>query len=269
MAPALRAEYRKSVNTTNIKIKLLLYMADNNTIRILIVEDELLIAEDMKMQLEELDYKVIGIASSYEEGLHLAQTHKPDIAMVDVVIDGDKDGIELASELRNQLSMPIIFVTSHADQKTVERAKKLKPNGYLVKPFNSKDLYSAIEIAFVNHANIQEKDEANSFVLKDCIFIKKDYLLVKIKFNELKYVKADGNYVEIFCEGKKFLTRSTLKDFMHKLPNDLFAQVHKSYAVNIEYIDAIEYTSLLIGKEKIPISRTMVTDIKRRLKIDM
>lgn len=248
-------------------------MSEDNKIQVLIIEDELLIAEDMRLQLEELGYEVVGVAPEYNEAISLLTENKPDIALIDIIIEGEKDGIEVATEIKRLNDIPIIFITSHADKHTVERVKVLKPDGYLVKPFNSKDLYTAIEIAFFNHVNkpnteSQKEEEGSSFVLKDCIFIKKDYLLVKIKFDELKFVKAEGNYVEVYCENKKLLTRSTLKDFLAKLPQDKFIQVHKSYAVNIEYIDAIEYNNILIGKERIPLSRSLVNDIKKLLKID-
>jgi two-component system response regulator LytT len=246
-------------------------MSENTSIKILIVEDELLIAEDIRMHLENLGYEVIGIASSYNETIEITNSESPDIALVDIIIDGEKDGIQTAGYLKQNLDIPIIFLTSHADKPTVERAKQVNPDGYLVKPFNSNDLYTAIEIAFSNHVNkakqIKETEPRSddSFVLKDCIFIKKDYLLVKIRFDELRYIKSDGNYVEIFCENKKLLTRSTLKDFMQKLPPQRFIQVHKSYAVNIEHIDAIEYSSILVGKESIPISRSYTNDLKKYL----
>lgn len=247
-------------------------MKTTNKIRILIVEDELLIAEDMRWQLEKLGYEVVGVGSSFNEAIHIGQTQLPDIALVDIVIEGDRDGIETAKELKSRLEIPIIFLTSHADKETVERAKIINPDGYLVKPFNSQDLYSSIEIAFHRYAKLPEHKESydyDSFVVKDYIFIKKDYLLVKIKFNELKWIKAEGNYIEIYCENKKFLTRSTLKDFLLKLPDDIFIQVHKSYAVNIDFIDAIELNKIIIGPEKIPVSRNLVPEIKKKLRIDL
>jgi two-component system, LytTR family, response regulator LytT len=250
-------------------------MSDSNLIKILVVEDELLIAEDIKIHLENLGYSVIGIASSYDEASKLAAEAQPDIALVDILIEGDKDGIETAGYLKSNFQIPIIFLTSHADKNTVERAKKVNPDGYLVKPFNSSDLFTSIEIAFSNHVNKTAPKTATesalseeSFVLKDCIFIKKDYLLIKIRFDELKYIKAEGNYIEIFCNNKKFLTRSTLKDFLLKLPAGKFIQVHKSYAINIEHIDAIEYNNIVIEKEKIPLSRSYVDDLKKIIPIN-
>lgn len=247
-------------------------MSENTTIKILIVEDELLIAEDIRVHLESLGYEVIGIATNYTEAQDIAHSQNPDIALVDIIIDGDKDGIQTAGYLKKELEIPIIFLTSHSDKQTVERAKLVNPDGYLVKPFNANDLFTTIEIAFSNHVNKLKQNKENSqprsedsFVLKDCIFIKKDYLLVKIRFDELRYIKSDGNYVEIFCENKKLITRSTLKDFMQKLPPNRFVQVHKSYAVNVEHIDAIEYSSIMVGKEQIPISRSFTNDLKKIL----
>lgn len=247
-------------------------MKTTNKIKVLIIEDELLIAEDMRINLEKLGYLVSGIGSSYDEAIQLTEKDLPDIALIDIVIDGDKDGIEVAKTLKSKYQIPVIFLTSHSDKDTVEKAKTANPNGYLVKPFNSQDLFTSIEIAFHNHSNnadSKDLDADSSFVIKDFIFIKKDYLLIKIKFNELRWIKAEGNYIEIYCENKKFLTRSTLKDFLHKLPEELFVQVHKSYAVNIEFIEAIEFNKIIIGKDKIPISRNLIPEIKKKLQIDI
>lgn len=247
-------------------------MKTTNKIKVLIIEDELLIAEDMRINLEKLGYSVTGMGASYADAIQLVEKDLPDIALIDIVIDGDKDGIEVAKMFKSKYQIPIIFLTSHSDKDTVEKAKTADPNGYLVKPFNSQDLFTSIEIAFHNHSknltNSQLEESESSFVIKDFIFIKKDYLLVKIKFNELRWIKAEGNYVEIYCENKKFLTRSTLKDFLHKLPEELFIQVHKSYAVNIEFIEAIEFNKIIIGKDKIPVSRSLIPEIKRKLQID-
>ncbi|MBN2486678.1 MAG: response regulator [Bacteroidales bacterium] len=248
-------------------------MNETGIIKILVIEDELLIAEDIKLQLEELGYRVTGTASSFNEAQELAVAETPDLALVDIMISGNKDGIETAGYLKKHFEIPIIFLTSLADKATVDRAKQVNPDGYLVKPFNTNDLYTTIEIAFSNHAIKKDKpsehdQQSGSFVLKDCIFIKKDYLLVKIRFDELMFIKAEGNYVEIYCKDKKFLTRSTLKDFLQKLPAGRFIQVHKSYAINIEQIDAIEYSNIIIGKESIPISRSFIDDLKKQIPFD-
>jgi DNA-binding LytR/AlgR family response regulator len=247
-----------------------------STIKILIVEDELIIAEDIRMELEGLGYEVVGIAASYDEALDIFLSKHPDVMLVDILIAGEKDGIELALTIRKQEDVPLIFLTSHADKGTVERAKQAKPDAYLVKPFERADLFTAIEIAFFNYVNKKPRDtsdesieEKNNFILKDSIFIKKDYLLIKVRFDEIRWFKAEGNYIELYCPGKKYLVRSSMREFLAKLPPAIFVQTHKSYAVNLDHIDSIDHSTVYIGKEEIPIGRTFLDQLKRILNIEL
>jgi DNA-binding LytR/AlgR family response regulator len=245
-------------------------------IRILIVEDEFIIAEDLKLQLEKLGYSVTGIAKSYEKALSLISENEPDLLLVDIKLKGDKDGIDLVTTVQEKHDFPFIFLTSHADKNTVERAKKVHPNGYLIKPFEREDLYTSIEIAFANYvkekAGEQESrklEEEQSAILEDSIFVKKDHLLIKIRFDELEWVMAERNYLELHCGGKKFLIRSTLHDFLEKLPSNLFYQVHRSYAINLKHISAIEYNIVRLGNQEIPLGRSYADTLKEKLKIFM
>ncbi|MCK4699964.1 MAG: response regulator, partial [Bacteroidales bacterium] len=174
-------------------------------VKILVVEDELIIAEDIRMMLENLGYKVIGTAPGYSEAIELMNKNLPDVVLIDILLAGEKDGITLAEIIREEYNLPFIFITSHSDTATVERAKSVHPDGYLVKPFEKKDLYTSIEIAFSNFISKEETEveDENSFFLKDSIFIRKDYLLIKIRFDELKWVKSDGNYLELYCKDEK------------------------------------------------------------------
>jgi len=247
-----------------------------STIRILIVEDELIIAEDIRMELEGLGYEVIGITTNYDEALDVFNRHHPDVMLIDILITGEKDGIDLARAIRKQEDIPLIFLTSHADKGTVERAKQVKPDAYLVKPFERADLFTAIEIAFFNYVNkkpVERYDEIveekNNFILKDSIFIKKDYLLIKVRFEEIRWLKAEGNYIELHCPDKKHLVRSSMREFLTKLPPNIFVQTHKSYAVNLNHIDSIDHSTVYIGKEEIPIGRTFLDQLKRVLNIEL
>lgn len=244
------------------------------TIRILIVEDEIIIAEDLKFELITLGYEVTGIAKSYDEAMQSIEENLPDFMLIDIKLKGAKDGIDLAETVKKQYDMPLVFLTSHADKTTVERAKRVHPNGYLIKPFEKEDLYTSIEIAFTNYLEVKagvgeskSLEEKNSAILDDSIFIRKDHLLVKIRFDELQWISADGNYLELHCFDKMHLLRSTLKIFLDKLPSDLFIQVHRSYAVNMKHISAIEYDSVMINKKVIPLSRSFLEPLKERLKI--
>lgn len=244
-------------------------------IRILIVEDELIIAEDIRTKLVSLGYKVTGMAVSADEAEELLQTVRPDLVMLDIMLKGQRDGIDLARVIRGQFKIPFIFLTSYADKDTIERAKTVMPDGYLLKPFTDKDLFAAIEVAIFRRSNVNgtaddASRESPNEVLNDCIFIKKDYLLIKIKFSDLLWIKSDGNYLELFCSGgKKHLIRSTLKDFLNKLPGSVFLQIHKSYVVNINHIEAIEYSHMIIGNNSIPVGRLFIEKIKETLHIDL
>ena len=243
-------------------------------IKILIVEDELIIAEDIKLQLIKLGYRVTGISKTYEKAIALLEEDLPDLLLIDIVLKGEKDGINLAQFVKEKYDLPVIFLTSHADKHTVEKAKKVKPEGYLLKPFKKEDLYASIEIAFSNYIETQASmqaskvfDNENSQVIKNSIFVKKDHLLIKIRFDELKWLKAERNYVELHCEDKMHLTRSTLAEFLDKLPHDQFIQVQRSYAVNVDHITAIEFSTIFIGNIKIPIGRSYFETIKTKLNI--
>ena len=240
-------------------------------VKILVVEDELIIAEDIRMMLENLGYEVIGTAPGYSEAIELMNRNLPDGVLIDILLAGEKDGIALAETIRANYNLPFIFITSHSDTATVERAKSVHPDGYLMKPFEKKDLYTSIEIAFSNFLSREEKEveNENSFFLKDSIFIRKDYLLIKIRFDDLKWVKSDGNYLELYCTDEKHLVRSSMKNFVQKLPANRFLQVHKSYLVNLEHIKSIDHRNVRIDDELIPIGRAFLDEIKKNLNIPL
>lgn len=115
--------------------------------RILIVEDEAVVALDLKTQLEEQGYAIVGVAESGERALALARVSPPDLTLMDVRLKGKMDGIEAASVMARELKAPVIFLTSFSDSQTVQRAAETGPYGYLTKPFEFKELRAAIEVA--------------------------------------------------------------------------------------------------------------------------
>jgi DNA-binding NarL/FixJ family response regulator len=120
---------------------------------ILIVEDEPLIAEDIQGYLEESGFGVVGIANSGAMALEMLSKTKPDALLLDINLGSGPDGIELAGIIRQQYQLPFVFLTSHADKSTLERAKLTFPAGYLLKPFDGSDLMTSLEIALFNHFN--------------------------------------------------------------------------------------------------------------------
>jgi PAS domain S-box-containing protein len=120
-------------------------------INILIVEDERIVALDIRQSLKSLGYNVVGIASTGEKALELAKDYQPDLILMDIMLKGEMDGISTAELINIDLSVPIIYLTAYADENTIERAKVTAPFGYLLKPFEIKELHTTIEMALYNH----------------------------------------------------------------------------------------------------------------------
>jgi two-component system, LytTR family, response regulator LytT len=241
------------------------------SLKILIVEDELIIAEDLRMQLIRLGYQVTDIVTSYNEAIESIMENLPDLVMLDVHIEGPKDGIELGLFLYNEAEIPFIYLTSHSDKTTVSRAVETHPNAFLLKPFKPDSLYVSIETAFSNIGkriddNLKEDDTATEILLKDCFFIKKDHRYVKVKLCEIFYLQSDGNYIEIVSKDGKHLIRSTIKNLTEYLPEPEFFQIHKSFIVNLHFIDAVTPDELEVAGYKIPLSRNRRDLLLNRMK---
>jgi DNA-binding LytR/AlgR family response regulator len=201
----------------------------------------------------------------YEQAVEVLKNNQVDLVLIDIILASDKTGIDLGKHIRDQYNIPFIFVTSNSDRATVENAKTVKPDGYLVKPFEQQDLYTSIEIALSNFnyskkENTKEIDEAgesftSNSVLRDSIFVKKQHLYYRIQFKDIQFIKADNVYLEVNTADKKFLVRSPLKDYLEKLPQNKFYRAHKSYIVNVDHIDAINSKDIVINNNLIPISK--------------
>lgn len=235
-------------------------------IKILIVEDNVIIADDMQSMLEEIGYEIVDNVIVYEQAVEVLKNNHVDLVLIDIILASDKTCIDLGKHIRDVYNIPFIFVTSNSDRATVENAKTVKPDGYLVKPFEQQDLYTSIEIALSNF-NYSKKDDpkaiegddGDSFtsnsVLKDSIFVKKQHLYYRIQFSDIPFIKADNVYLEVNTVDKKFLVRSPLKDYLEKLPKNKFYRAHKSYIVNVDHIDAINSKDIMINNNLIPISK--------------
>jgi AmiR/NasT family two-component response regulator len=130
-------------------------------LRALIVEDEILIAEELRERLSRLGFSVIGAVDSADEGVAIATRERPDLVLMDIRLKGKKDGIDAASEIRKQVDLAIVYPTAYSDRLTVERVKKTEHDGFILKPFHRHELQSTIEIAMQRHA-LREKEKQNS-----------------------------------------------------------------------------------------------------------
>lgn len=125
--------------------------------RILIVEDEHIVAMGIKRMLKSLGYTVTGVASSGKDAISKAESTFPDLILMDIMLKGELDGVEAAKDIKERFDVPIVYLTAYSDSNILERVKKTGPSGYIVKPFDEKDLYSNIEIAL--HRSRKEKKD--------------------------------------------------------------------------------------------------------------
>ncbi|MBU7582155.1 MAG: response regulator [Nostoc sp. TH1S01] len=131
-----------------------------NPIKILIVEDEQLVADDLRETLEDLGYIVPALVASGEQAILTAETLRPDLVLMDIRLEGEMDGIEASSEIQSRFNLPVVYLTANADRATLERAKTSQPFGYIVKPFDERILVTTIEIALARHQTEVKVQEA-------------------------------------------------------------------------------------------------------------
>ena len=212
---------------------------------ILIVEDDLLIAEMLKEMLEELKYKVCAIKSTYEEVMmYLNSNNQPNLIFLDINLEQNKSGIDIGIELNKTFKLPFIYLTSYSDPKTIQNASKTSPEAYLTKPFNETQLLSTLEV-------VKHKIE----VKLKTVTIKDGSKLVKLLVSEICYIKSDSNYLEIYTKEKRYVIRGSFVSLLNDISSLQLVRVHRSYAVNTACIDSVSYQDININQTIIPLSR--------------
>ena len=134
--------------------------------RILIIEDEALIARELQSRLTNMGCEVVGIAYG-REGIELARITKPDLLLTDIHLKDGEDGIEMAQIIQQERDVPVVFLTAYSDEATVSRAKALAPYGYIIKPVENRELEIAIEMALYKF-NIEKKTEGDPTAFTEC-----------------------------------------------------------------------------------------------------
>ena len=237
--------------------------------RILIVEDDMIIAANISLQLSKLGYEVTGIESRGEEAVNHALENRPDIILMDIQLKGGINGVEAAKKIQEKASIPLIYLTANSDEASFQMAKETKPGAFISKPLNKLNLQRTIELV---EEKIQGKGgqipESNSFIesLDDRIFIRNNGKLIKIMLDEILYIEAERNYCNIITNSQNYLIVSPLNTFCQKMENKDFLRVHRSYVVNIRKLDAVADSHLEIKRKVIPVSKMYKEDLMRSIR---
>lgn len=240
-------------------------------IKILLVEDEMIIAAKISMQLTELGYEVTAILPRGEEAIEHVKNNRPDIAILDIQLKGQIDGIEAAKQIKQIADIPILFLTANGDEATFNRAKITRPAAFISKPFKLLDLQRSIELAINQiiteneNCNDEMMLEQHPIILNDRLFIRCRDKMIKIMVSDILYIEADRNYSRIFTKKKEYLLTLTLKTIESKLPPEIFVRVHRSYIINLSHVDEVANGYLLINEKSIPLSGNLRENLLERI----
>jgi two-component system, LytTR family, response regulator LytT len=225
-------------------------------VHILIVEDELLIAEMLKEMLQDLGHTVAGICDNYNAVEQLFAT-KPiiDFAFLDINLNAPQSGLDVAEYIRIVHQVKFAFLTSYSDKATITKAMAQMPDAYLIKPFSEPDLFATIELVKVKQTLNQVEPAPESIIVKD------GTNSIKLLVDDIWWLKSDNIYIEIKTSTKTYLLRNSLVKFMdtYALPN--FARTHRTFAVNVNHVSALTGQYAIVKGEKIPISRKHKDDV--------
>jgi len=233
-----------------------------SAIKIGIVEDEGITSEVIRLSLQKLKYKVATPAFTYNQAVQMFETEKPDLVILDIKLEEEKDGIDLAVLLKEKYKTPFIFLTANSDNTTLERAKKVRPLAFLVKPFSQVDLHATIEIAFNNYrSTLIENNEKNNFVL-----MKVGRSFEKVNTNEILFLENDNHYFNIhFSNSESITVRASSTEMMDMLPQNNFIQISRTYIVNTDKIIKMDSSSVFIGQNKLEYKATLKEEILKMI----
>ncbi len=245
-------------------------------IKILVVEDEMIIAANLSLKLSKLGYEVSGIVPRGEEALVHIEQNTPDILLLDINLKGNLDGIETATKMLDKYNCVIIYLTANNDEATFNRAKSTRPFAFLSKPIKDIDLQRTLALSverilaqrmLPSQENELQKEEfkSESAFLEDRIFVKHKDKMVKIFISDILYIAADRSYCQIFTKEDEYLISTPLKNVEDKLLGANFVRIHRSYLVNIKKIDEMTDQHVYIDKRAIPININAKDDLLKRL----
>ncbi len=208
--------------------------------KVIIVEDELLIAEQLEDVLTANDCTVIGVAENLEKASNLLKL-KPDFVFLDIQLKNNENGIDFGNTL-NQQGIPFIYITANTEVETLKEAVKTNPISYISKPFKSNDVIAALELVRLKHQ------------MKPKITLKLANKDVDVFLDDILFCEAKGSYTEIVTKQKRYTKRINLKDFLEQLDSN-FVRVHRSFAVNKNQITYKTSTSIFFHDQEIPVSK--------------
>lgn len=249
-------------------------MEPKEKVRVLVIEDNMIIAADVSMQLTKLGYDIVSIHTKAESALEYLEKDLVDVVLMDIELAGKMNGIEAAVHILNTSKTPVIFLTSNTDDSTFQKALEAKPFAFVPKPLRIAELERTLQLVVsrrqIEEVSIFEKQDNDHLTyMEDRLFIRHKNQMIKVNLSEIQFAKADRNYCKLQTDKQSFYLSIPLISIEAKLPSDQFIRVHRSYLVNIKKIESVnenlEY--LCIEGNEIPISRRLKDEVAKRIKM--
>ncbi len=225
--------------------------------KVLIVEDKMIVAQDIKDILQSMGCIVTDIVSSGESAIESFISTRPEIILMDIRLKGKMDGIQTSKKIQALGPATIIYLTAHSDPKILQSAFETHPTNFIVKPFNTQDIQIAIGLAQSRLA-----DEINN---GSHILFRHQGILEKLPIDEILFAKADGSYTIIQTADKTLTASFNLAHFLEQVDGQ-FLRVHRSYVIHMDHVDSISANKIFIGSHAIPVSRSFKNEFLKRFK---
>lgn len=179
--------------------------------KVMVVEDESIVAIDITQRLESLGYEVTATVSSGEKAIEMAEKTVPDIILMDIILKGKIDGIKASEEILKNLNIPVVYLTAYSDEKTLERAKLTRPFGYIIKPFDDREIHSIIEVSLYKHemdSKLLKNEEKYRTILKSI-----QDVLFTLDLNEICTMVSKNQLKSYGLVPEQFLGKKTSEIF--------------------------------------------------------
>lgn len=247
----------------------MLMNSNREPLKILIVEDELIIGAHISSVLQEVGHQVIDVVTKGEKVPGVIASQSVDLILMDIQLAGQLDGIETAKIINETAKIPVIFLTSNVDNKTFEKSKEAFPHAFLSKPFKANELTRTIEVV-TNRIQINTKKEVEQeedFFRDEAIFVRAKDKMVKVNLSDIHYIEADRNYCKIYTSSKVYLLSSSLKKIEGKINSNHLFRTHRSFLVNLTLIDQLDDHYVFIQGKAIPVSKAYKKELNQKLKL--
>ncbi len=221
---------------------------------ILLVEDNFLNRRLTKKVLAENNYRVLE-AKNAKETLEILKKEPVTLAILDINLGEDEqDGITLGQQIKDEFSVPFIYLTAYENQEMIGQAISTSPYSYLTKPFKNSDLIASVEIAIRQSFNLKKR--------KPFLIVKDGEYNVELALDEIDYIESDGNYLLFHSNKKVYKLRSTIVKILEELPVSFFIQTHRAYIVNKNRVQKFNSKNVIVGGKEIPVSGNYTEGIK-------